>query len=101
MGGERDDGDVLHLRVGLEPPRRLPAVHHRKPEIQEHEIRQQLLALDKQMLGECRHVFTNARNTAARLERFNGVQATPLYHPPPLAARLPRVQCQERHVGGF
>jgi glycosyltransferase involved in cell wall biosynthesis len=40
------------------------------------------------MLGECRRVFSNARNTAARLERYNGVAAEPLYHPPPLAGRL-------------
>ena len=51
-------------------------------------IRQRLLELDRQMLGECRRVFANARNTAHRLERFNGVAATPLYHPPPLATRL-------------
>ena len=40
------------------------------------------------MLGECRHVFTNAQNTASRLEKFNGVAARALYHPPPLADRL-------------
>jgi glycosyltransferase involved in cell wall biosynthesis len=40
------------------------------------------------MLGECRRVFANARNTADRLARFNGVAAQPLYHPPPLAERL-------------
>ena len=51
-------------------------------------LRRRLLELDRQMLGECRHVFTNARNTAQRLEKFNGVTARPLYHPPPLADRL-------------
>jgi len=51
-------------------------------------IRRQLIDLDKRMLGECRHVFTIARNTAARLKRFNDVDAIPLYHPPPLADRL-------------
>jgi glycosyltransferase involved in cell wall biosynthesis len=40
------------------------------------------------MLRECRRVFANARNTAARAERFNGIAAEPLYHPPRLAARL-------------
>jgi glycosyltransferase involved in cell wall biosynthesis len=33
-------------------------------------------------------LFTNARNTASRLAKFNGLQAEPLYHPPKLAARL-------------
>ncbi|OFW06964.1 MAG: hypothetical protein A3I61_02980 [Acidobacteria bacterium RIFCSPLOWO2_02_FULL_68_18] len=51
-------------------------------------LRRRLLELDRRMLGECRRVFTNAQNTARRLERFNGVAAQPLYHPPPLADRL-------------
>jgi len=51
-------------------------------------LRRRLLELDRQVLGECRRVFTNARNTAHRLEKFNGVTAQPLYHPPPLADRL-------------
>jgi glycosyltransferase involved in cell wall biosynthesis len=33
-------------------------------------------------------VFANAKNTANRMARFNGVAAQPLYHPPPLADRL-------------
>ena len=51
-------------------------------------LRRRLIELDAQMLGECRRVFTNAQNTARRLETFNGVAAQPLYHPPPLADRL-------------
>ncbi len=51
-------------------------------------VRRELVSLDRQMLGECRHVFTIARNTATRLKRFNDVDATALYHPPPLADRL-------------
>jgi len=31
---------------------------------------------------------TNSRNTAQRVEHFNGVSARPLYHPPPLAGHL-------------
>ena len=51
-------------------------------------LRRTLLDLDRRMLGECRQVFTNAQNTASRLEKFNGVAARALYHPPPLADRL-------------
>jgi glycosyltransferase involved in cell wall biosynthesis len=51
-------------------------------------LRDRLLRFDRDMLAECRHVFTNARNTAARLEKFNGVRAEALYHPPRLAPRL-------------
>ena len=51
-------------------------------------LRDKLIALDTEMLGECRSVFTNARNTASRLRKFNGLDAEPLYHPSRLARRL-------------
>ena len=51
-------------------------------------LRDTLMRLDTDMLGECRARFTNARNTAARLAKFNGLHAEPLYHPPNLAPRL-------------
>lgn len=51
-------------------------------------LRERLIALDTEMLGECRAIFANARNTARRLETFNGLHAEPLYHPPRLAPRL-------------
>jgi len=38
-------------------------------------------------LGEAKKVFTNAKNTAGRLARFNGIEGEALYHPPPLAGR--------------
>ena len=39
-------------------------------------------------LGESKRLFANARNTAERLARYNGLTAEPLYHPPPLAGKL-------------
>jgi glycosyltransferase involved in cell wall biosynthesis len=51
-------------------------------------LRERLVRLDRQMLGECERVFSNACNTANRLARYNGVRAEPLYHPPRLASRL-------------
>lgn len=51
-------------------------------------LRDRLIALDTQMLQECRRLFANAKNTADRAQRFNGVPATALYHPPRLADRL-------------
>lgn len=51
-------------------------------------LRDTLIRLDTQMLGECRAVFANAQNTAARLQKFNGLPAQTLYHPPQLASRL-------------
>ena len=51
-------------------------------------IRRRLRELDREMLQECRRVFTNARNTADRLARYNGIEGQALYHPPPLADEL-------------
>jgi glycosyltransferase involved in cell wall biosynthesis len=51
-------------------------------------LRERLMDLDRRMLAECSRIFTNARNTAQRLEKFNGVTGTPLYHPPPMARSL-------------
>ena len=51
-------------------------------------LRDTLIRLDTEMLGECRRLFANARNTAERLAKFNGLTAEPLYHPPRLAPRL-------------
>ena len=51
-------------------------------------LRVRVTALDSKMFAECRRIVTNARNTADRVHRFNGVAAEPLYHPPPLADHL-------------
>ena len=51
-------------------------------------LRDKIIALDTQMLGECRRLFANAQNTADRARRFNGVAVDALYHPPRLAGRL-------------
>ncbi len=51
-------------------------------------LRERLVALDTAMLGECRRIFANAGNTANRVRRYNGLEATALYHPPRLAERL-------------
>jgi len=51
-------------------------------------LRDTLVRLDTEMLGECRRVFANAQNTANRVRTFNGIPAEALYHPPRLAARL-------------
>jgi glycosyltransferase involved in cell wall biosynthesis len=51
-------------------------------------LRQHLIGLDTTMLLECRRLYAIARNTAARLETFNGLRAETLYHPPKLADRI-------------
>ena len=51
-------------------------------------LRDRLIGLDNEVLAESTRLFANARNTAARLARYNGLTAEPLYHPPPLAGKL-------------
>jgi glycosyltransferase involved in cell wall biosynthesis len=51
-------------------------------------LRDRILRLDREMLGECRRLYTIARNTATRLATYNGLQADVLYPPPRLASRL-------------
>jgi glycosyltransferase involved in cell wall biosynthesis len=51
-------------------------------------LRDRLIALDNEALAESTRLFTIAGNTTARLARYNGIAATTLYHPPPLAGRL-------------
>jgi glycosyltransferase involved in cell wall biosynthesis len=38
--------------------------------------------MDTAALSECRRVFTISRNVADRLDRYNGLEGTPLYPPP-------------------
>ncbi len=45
-------------------------------------VRQAIVALDQTALGECQARFAISRNVAARLARFNGLSAEPLYPPP-------------------
>jgi glycosyltransferase involved in cell wall biosynthesis len=51
-------------------------------------LRQMLVELDIEALGEARALFTNSRNTAERLMRYCGVEGEALYAPPPLHDRL-------------
>jgi glycosyltransferase involved in cell wall biosynthesis len=59
--------------------------HHSEADVN---LRRWLIAVDTEMLAESTRLFANARNTANRLARYNGLTAEPLYHPPPLAGRL-------------
>lgn len=51
-------------------------------------LRQALVELDLRGLGENRALFANSRNTAARVTRYCGYEATPLYAPPKLHEEL-------------
>ncbi len=45
-------------------------------------VRDEIVRMDNLKLPEHRKLFTNAKNTANRLRRYNGIAAEPLYHPP-------------------
>lgn len=49
------------------------------------QVRGLIHAADRQLIPQARAVFANSRTVARRLQRDCGVDATPLYHPPPHA----------------
>lgn len=51
-------------------------------------VRDRLVALDTEMLGECRRLLAISRTSADRVTRFNGLPVGVVYHPPRLAERL-------------
>jgi len=55
-------------------------------------LRDTLIRLDTEMLGECRRIYANAQNTANRVRKYNGLEAEALYHPPRLARELAAAQ---------
>ncbi|MFQ5857337.1 MAG: glycosyltransferase family 4 protein [Anaerolineae bacterium] len=49
---------------------------------EDRRFRAMIRRIDNESLAESQRIFTNARNTASRLARFNGLHGEPLYHPP-------------------
>lgn len=46
------------------------------------QIRDAIINADKKAFQECISIFTNSKNVAKRLKKFNQINAAPLYHPP-------------------
>lgn len=59
-----------------------------KQERDVHKLRDEIIEHDNEALAEIPLRFANSRNVAGRLERFNGISSTPLYHPPFSADRF-------------
>ncbi|MCI0478579.1 MAG: glycosyltransferase family 4 protein, partial [Anaerolineales bacterium] len=55
---------------------------------QDQQTREKLFTLDRRALGEARARFAISKNVAARLKRFNALEATPLYPPPKLTGKF-------------
>ncbi len=51
-------------------------------------LRERLIAIDSDTLAESRGLYSISGTIANRLQRYNGLTATPLYHPPRLAERF-------------
>ena len=51
-------------------------------------LRDRLMTLDEQMLRECAGMYTISQTVSDRLQKYNGIASTPLYHPPLLASKL-------------
>lgn len=63
------------------------------------ELHRQLVDWDTRVIAESERRYATSEVVAARLRRFNGLDATPLHHPPPLADRLrPRAGGPGKHV---
>jgi glycosyltransferase involved in cell wall biosynthesis len=52
------------------------------------QVRQSIIQADNQAFAESRANFTNSGNVSRRLKQFNGIDASPLYHPPPGAEQF-------------
>lgn len=52
------------------------------------DLRERVIAFDNRVLNAAKTVFANSRRVAERLRDFNGVRATPLYHPPAQAGQF-------------
>lgn len=55
-------------------------------------LRDAIAAYDRRVLGKVSRRYANSRRVAERLLQHNGLDATPLYHPPPGAEQL---RCDE------
>jgi glycosyltransferase involved in cell wall biosynthesis len=51
-------------------------------------VREAIHRIERALLPESRHLFTNSQNVARRLAHYLGLTGEPLYHPPPAAEML-------------
>lgn len=49
---------------------------------EDNEIKEMIMNFDNKVLSESKKIFTNAKNTANRLMKFNHIKGEALYHPP-------------------
>lgn len=59
------------------------------------EVRDAIREADRRIIGEANKVFANSVNVAARLQEYCGIEATPLYHPPPNVGKFYTAQAED------
>ena len=52
------------------------------------QVRETVHRLDTECMSRAQRVYANSHNVANRLRRYNGIESTPLYHPPPSAEKF-------------
>jgi glycosyltransferase involved in cell wall biosynthesis len=53
----------------------------------DNKLRTQIIKMDHDAIQSHKHIFTISQNVSRRLQKFNGLASTPLYHPPKLHPR--------------
>jgi len=52
------------------------------------QIRETIRQADQKLIPEAKAIFTNSKRVSERLKKYNGIDSTPLYHPPPHAEQF-------------
>ncbi len=58
-------------------------------------VRNAIREADRRLLPEARAIYTNAANVSKRLKKYNGLDSTPLYHPPQHADKFYRAPAED------
>jgi glycosyltransferase involved in cell wall biosynthesis len=53
----------------------------------DNKLRASIIKMDQEAIQSHKRIFTISRNVSQRLQKFNGLASTPLYHPPKLHPR--------------
>ncbi|MCB1706230.1 MAG: glycosyltransferase family 4 protein [Halioglobus sp.] len=61
----------------------------------DRQLRDEFVAMDTEALSSYKYRFTNAQNTANRLQKYNGLESRALYHPPRLVGKYQNISYED------
>ena len=61
---------------------------HLPPSSERNRLQEEVIPFDNRTLARAQRLFANSQRVADRLKQYNGLRATPLYHPPTHAERF-------------